>query len=167
LRQQGHAIECRVCAEDPAQGFAPALGRIESVQLPGGPGIRVDSGLYPGMEVTRHYDSMLAKVCAHGADRSVAIARMLQALSELKIAGVATNAAFLARVLRSPAFASGRYATDVVPSILGNPPAEDGAEDLAFVAAALLEHARRSEPAAAACPAPAPQAWKLSGRPVP
>jgi acetyl-CoA carboxylase biotin carboxylase subunit len=166
LRQHGHAIECRVCAEDPDQNFVPALGRIESVQLPGGPGVRVDSGLHPGLEVTRHYDSMLAKVCAHGPDRPTAIARMLQALAEMKITGVATNVAFLARILRSPAFVSGAYATDLVPNL--QPDVRDeGTEDLALVAGALLEHLRRSSPVGASGRArpEGPGAWKLSGRP--
>jgi acetyl-CoA carboxylase biotin carboxylase subunit len=167
VRQTGHAIECRICAEDPAGGFAPALGRIEALQLPGGPSIRLDSGMYAGMEVTRYYDPMLAKLCAWGADRRSAIARMVQALSELKIAGVRTNVAFLRRILSSDAFASGRYSTDLIPDLLREDAPPDGTEEIAIVAAVLLEHSGRSTSVAGPRKAgSAREAWKLSGRPT-
>jgi acetyl/propionyl-CoA carboxylase alpha subunit len=166
VRQCGHAIECRICAEDPSAGFAPALGRIEALSLPGGPGIRVDSTLSLGMEVTRYYDSMLAKLCAFGPDRDTAIARMLQALSELKVAGVRTNIAFLSRLIRTPAVRAGDYSTALVGEVLDTPPTVDRREDLAIVAGVILEHLERGRPRARAVTGSASDAWKLSGRPT-
>jgi acetyl-CoA carboxylase, biotin carboxylase subunit len=168
VRQTGHAIECRICAEDPENNFAPSFGRIEGLQLPGGPSVRLDSALFPGMEVSRYYDSMLAKLCVWGPDRKTAIARMLQALSELKIAGVRTNVAFLGGVLRSEAFASGDYSTDIIPDLQRAGRTTDEAEDLAIVAGAVLEHLNRSgfaRPSGSANGKSNP--WKLSGRPAP
>jgi acetyl-CoA carboxylase, biotin carboxylase subunit len=166
--QRGWAIECRICAEDPDAGFAPSLGRIEALQLPGGPHVRLDSALGPGLEVTRFYDPMLAKLCVWGPDRPTAIARMVQALSELKIGGVRTNVGFLRRILLSPAFQSGDYSTELIPSLLAAPAEESGEEELALVAAAVLEHLERSgartRPAKSS--ASSSDAWKRSWRPV-
>jgi acetyl-CoA carboxylase biotin carboxylase subunit len=166
--QRGWAIECRICAEDPDAGFAPSVGRIEALQLPGGPSVRLDSALGQGMDVTRYYDPMLAKLCVFGPDRPSAIARMLQALSELKIAGVRTNVAFLRRILQSPAFQAGDYSTDLIPELLASPPPPPSRdEDLALIAAVVLEHLDRSGARAQpAVPAGlAANAWRRSGRP--
>jgi acetyl-CoA carboxylase biotin carboxylase subunit len=111
---QGHAIECRLYAEDADHGFLPATGRVRRLEMPQGPGVRVDSGLFEGMEVGLHYDPMLAKISVHAADRDTAIARMARALSELTITGVVTNLPFLRRVLESEAFRSGHYDTGTV-----------------------------------------------------
>jgi acetyl-CoA carboxylase biotin carboxylase subunit len=164
--QRGHAIECRICAEDPEAGFAPALGRVEGLQLPGGPSVRLDSALCAGLEVTRYYDPMLAKLCVSGPDRPTAIARMLQALSEFKIAGVRTNIAFLGRLLRSAPFEAGDYSTALIPELQEEDAGE--AQDLAIVAGVVLEHLERSaaRPGGGASGRQAPSAWKQSGRPV-
>ncbi|HVQ25382.1 MAG TPA: hypothetical protein VMV01_09390, partial [Planctomycetota bacterium] len=111
IRHEGHAIEVRVCAEDADHGFLPASGRVQRLELPGGPGVRVDGCLYEGLEVTPYYDPLLAKVCVHAATRELAIARMRRALAELTVTGVITNLPFLRRVLDSEAFRSGRYDT--------------------------------------------------------
>jgi acetyl-CoA carboxylase biotin carboxylase subunit len=110
----GHAIELRINAEDPAQGFAPSPGRIERFRAPGGPWVRVDTHVDAGAEIPPSYDSLIAKLVVWAADRPVAIARGLRALGELEIEGVATTRDFAAEVLRSPEFASGEYTTSFV-----------------------------------------------------
>ncbi len=120
---RGHAIEVRVTAEDPAVGFLPATGPIILYREPSGPGIRVDSGVRAGTEVTPYYDSLLVKVVASGRDRTEALERLSAALHELRILGVATNAGFLSRLISSPQMQAGdldtrlieRNEIDVVP----------------------------------------------------
>ncbi|KFB08343.1 acetyl-CoA carboxylase biotin carboxylase subunit [Nitratireductor basaltis] len=102
----GHAIECRINAEDP-ETFAPSPGRITSMHLPGGPGIRVDTHMVAGAEVPAHYDSMIAKVIAFGATRTEALSRAQTALAELRIAGVKSNAALHDQLLSEPGFVAG------------------------------------------------------------
>ncbi len=114
LRQEevsarGHAVECRVGAEDPHHGFLPSLGTIEGVREPGGPGVRIDSGLAPGLRVSRHYDPLLAKVIAWGETRAAALGRMSAALDEMAVAGVRTTLPFLRWTVRDAAFRSGAY----------------------------------------------------------
>jgi len=104
LSQRGHAIECRVYAEDPAQGFLPQAGRILLYREPKGPGIRVDSGIVEGSDVSVYYDPMLAKVIVWGETRQVAIARAEQALRDFHILGIRTNIAFLLAIVRHPRF---------------------------------------------------------------
>ncbi|MFE5699188.1 acetyl/propionyl/methylcrotonyl-CoA carboxylase subunit alpha [Rhodococcus koreensis] len=113
---RGHAIELRICAEDPKR-FFPRPGPIDVWQEPTGPGIRVDSGYTAGTEVTPHFDSLLAKVCAFGATREEARARALEACREFVIEGLVTNKPFLEHVLGSEEFTSGRYDTGVVEKI--------------------------------------------------
>ncbi|HEU5358630.1 MAG TPA: acetyl-CoA carboxylase biotin carboxylase subunit [Gemmatimonadales bacterium] len=110
-RLRGHAIECRINAEDPYRNFQPSPGAITAYHPPGGPGIRVDSHVYAGYHVPPYYDSLLAKVIAHGNDRDEALARMRQALDSFVIEGVTTTIPFLARVIRHPDFAAGRIDT--------------------------------------------------------
>lgn len=107
----GWAIEARVLAEDPEQGFMPAVGTINYLKEPGGPGTRIDSALYQGMEVTSHYDSLLAKVIAWGEDRRFAIQRLQRALNEFQLGGVPTDLEFLIQVLSSEAFQGGQADT--------------------------------------------------------
>ena len=109
--RQGHAIECRINAEDPAKGFAPAPGKIERLRLPGGPGVRVDTHLEAGLDVPPHYDSLLAKLVVWDVDRPAAIARALRALRELEVAGVPTTREAALEIIDSPAFRSGEYHT--------------------------------------------------------
>ena len=122
----GHAIEVRLYAEDPDKGFLPQPGRLERVEFPSGlPGVRIDSGVVAGLEVTPYYDPMLAKIAAHGADRGQALARLSAALSASKIELMgpkgprATNLAFLQKVLASAGFRSGNYDTGLVESLHG------------------------------------------------
>ena len=114
VRLTGHALECRINAEDPARNFAPSPGHIQTLRLPGGPGIRIDSHAYEGYVVPAYYDSLLAKVIAWGQDRNEAIARMRRALSEMRVQGVHTTIAFHARLLADERFCRGDVHTRFV-----------------------------------------------------
>jgi geranyl-CoA carboxylase alpha subunit len=111
---RGHAIEARVYAEDPARGFAPETGRVGLFALPAGEGVRVDHALCAGLVVSPHYDAMLAKLVAHGADREQARRRLLVALRQLRVLGVRTNQEFLVSVLEHPSFVAAEAAADFV-----------------------------------------------------
>jgi len=106
-RLRGHAIECRINAEDPARNFQPCPGLITAYHPPGGPGVRVDTHVYAGYTVPPYYDSLLAKVIVHGNDREEALTRMGQALDSFILEGVTTTIPFLARVIRHPDFVAG------------------------------------------------------------
>ncbi len=110
-RLRGHAIECRVNAEDPARNFMPCPGKVTTYHPPGGPGIRVDTHIYAGYLVPPFYDSLLAKVIAHGKDRSEALTRMSQALDSFIVEGVTTTIPFLKKVIDHPDFVSGQVDT--------------------------------------------------------
>ena len=110
-RLRGHALECRVNAEDPARNFQPSPGTITAYHPPGGPGVRVDTHIYAGYTVPPYYDSLLAKVIVHGNTRDEALARMRQALDSFIIEGVTTTIPFLGRVMRHPEFAAGKVDT--------------------------------------------------------
>jgi acetyl-CoA carboxylase, biotin carboxylase subunit len=123
-RLRGHAIECRVNAEDPARNFQPSPGLITAFHPPGGPGVRVDTHIYHGYTVPPYYDSLLAKVIVHGNDREEAIARMRQALDSFIIEGVTTTIPFLGRVMRHPDFVAGKVDTKFLerePQLLTDP----------------------------------------------
>ena len=115
---RGHAIEARVYAEDPAQDFFPTSGRLLTVQEPQGPGIRVDSGAAPGLEVTPYYDPLLAKIIAHGEHREQARLRLLEALRQTVYLGLSTNIPFLLDVLQHPDFIAGRVHTRWVEEVM-------------------------------------------------
>jgi acetyl-CoA carboxylase biotin carboxylase subunit len=110
-RLRGHAIECRINAEDPYRGFQPSPGLITAYHPPGGPGVRVDTHVYAGYSVPPYYDSLLAKVIVHGNDRAEALTRMGQALDSFILEGVTTTITFLARVIRHPDFVAGTVDT--------------------------------------------------------
>ena len=115
LRQRGHAIECRIYAEDPANGFLPAIGKVLLAVEPVGPGVRVDAGVTSGDEVTLHYDPMIAKLVVLGENRADAIGKMQWALHHYVVLGdVITNIAFLRDLLAHPTFQAGRQTTDFV-----------------------------------------------------
>lgn len=111
---RGHAIECRINAEDPTKNFMPCPGRVENVLFPGGYGVRVDSALYPGYLVPSCYDSMLAKVIAYGSNREEAIQRMKRALSELIIDGIQTNVEYQYELLEREEILTGKYHTGLI-----------------------------------------------------
>ncbi len=112
LEQKGHALECRIYAEDPAQNFLPSIGRIEFYRAPSGPGLRVDDGLESGSEVSPYYDPMLAKVITWGDDRTEAIRKMIRALQDTVVLGVTTNIPYLLDILAHPDFAAGKFSTN-------------------------------------------------------
>jgi acetyl-CoA carboxylase biotin carboxylase subunit len=123
-RLRGHAIECRVNAEDPARNFQPSPGLITAYHPPGGPGVRVDTHIYAGYTVPPYYDSLLAKVIVHGNTRAEALARMRQALDSFIIEGVTTTIPFLGRVMRHPDFIAGTVDTKFLerePHLLKDP----------------------------------------------
>ena len=111
IGRQGHAIECRICAEDAENGFAPTTGEVALLRPPEGPGVRFDHGLSQGRPVSTAFDSLLGKLICHGAGREEALARMRAALGELVLLGITCNAALLRRVVSHPAFVAGEAHT--------------------------------------------------------
>lgn len=109
VRLTGHAIECRINAENPELNFRPSPGTINALYVPGGPGIRIDSAVYQGYTITPHYDSMIGKLIVHGADRDEAIRKMRWALSEFIVDGVDTNIDFQLEIIKLPEFMEGNY----------------------------------------------------------
>ncbi len=116
VQLQGHAIECRVYAEDPRNNFLPSIGKVEFLQNPDGPGVRVDSGVTSGDEISLYYDPMIAKLIVHGENRLQAIERMLRALEEYRVFGVKTTIPFCTWVMRNDRFRSGDFDTHFVPN---------------------------------------------------
>jgi acetyl/propionyl-CoA carboxylase alpha subunit len=172
---RGHAIEARVCAEDPEKGFVPSPGPLLRVVEPQGPGVRVDSGVASGGEVSPHYDSLLLKVIAWAETRDEAIARLDAALADTHVLGVRTNTAFLRRCLLSDAFRAGRATVELLDGEEGKRlTASPAASDVAVLAAAAAQllgaaasTAAGGAPAAASArPDPWRElpAWRLGGR---
>ena len=145
LRQRGHAIECRIYAEDAAHGFLPATGHIALAVEPSGPGVRVDSGITSGSDVSVHYDPMLAKLIAHAATRDEARAKMLTALRDYVVLGdIITNIDFLHDVIAHPAFAAGDTTTAFLDEYFADwQPSDEDMPDEALLVAALAEHLSR------------------------
>ena len=109
VTMRGHAIECRINAENPDKGFRPSPGTITALYMPGGPGIRIDGAVYQGYTITPYYDSMISKLIAHGSDREDAINKMRWALSEFIVEGVDTNIDFQLEIIRNADFKAGKY----------------------------------------------------------
>jgi len=160
--RRGAAIECRITAEDPTNGFLPAGGEIALVREPAGPGIRVDSALFVGMTVPTEYDPLLAKVIAYGRDRPEAIVRMRRALAEMRVAGIPTSLPFHRSVMSDQTFASGRYDTGFVSRWKPRLVAElsDGAAVAGALGAVLFA---RSQTIRMTSP-PFDSAWARAGR---
>lgn len=112
VKLQGHAIECRINAENPTAGFRPSCGTIQVLHLPGGPGVRFDSALYQGYSIPPFYDSMVGKLIVHGSNREDAIRKMKAALCELVVEGIDHNGAFQHQLVSHPSFVEGTYTTD-------------------------------------------------------
>jgi acetyl-CoA carboxylase biotin carboxylase subunit len=119
IKIQGHAIECRINAEDPSRGFLPSCGRVTIDEIPSGNGIRLDTYLYNGMEVLPYYDSLLAKVIAWGQDREEVRIRMYTALERFRIRGIATTRDLAQEIISHPAFREERFGTDFLDDLLG------------------------------------------------
>ncbi len=139
----GHAIECRINAEDPYNGFLPSTGRITHSLLPTGPGVRVDTGVYPGFEITPFYDPMIAKLIVWGETRGQAILRMRRALEEYRVVGVRTNIPFHQTLMDSHRFLAGQYDTRFVEERFSMQEMEEGKEsydEVAAIIATLVAH---------------------------
>ncbi|WP_329217645.1 ATP-grasp domain-containing protein [Streptomyces sp. NBC_01485] len=139
VRLTGHAVEARICAEDPARGFLPSGGTVLRLHEPQGDGVRTDSGLSEGTEVGSLYDPMLSKVIAHGPDRETALRRLRAALAETVTLGVPTNAGFLRRLLAHPAVVAGELDTGLVEREVEGL-VSDAVPQEVYAAAALLRH---------------------------
>ncbi len=166
VQMRGAAIECRIYAEDPANNFFPSPGLITRLQVPGGPGIRLDSGVYEGWQVPLEYDPLLSKIAVWARDRGEAIARMSRALGEYDIQGIRTNIPFFRRVLEHSDFVAGRLDTGFIDRVLagglmGEEPTSEEKESVALLAAML--HAERNGEAAPAL-ASIHRGWKQAGR---
>ena len=125
---RGHAIECRINAEDPANNFAPSPGKIERYHAPGGPGIRLDSHVHAGYTVSPYYDSMIGKLMAHGRNRGEAIGILQRALEEFIIEPIKTTVPLHREILKSPLFRRGQIYTDFIPRLLGDWPDKNEAD---------------------------------------
>ena len=166
----GHALECRVYAEDPDAGFMPAPGRITTLRSPAGPGVRDDSGVEAGFEVSVFYDSMISKVVAWAPDRAGAIARMRRALTEYEVGGITTAIPALLWVLGHEAFVSGRFDTTFLDRVLAERrgrsfsdlPAEQ--TDLAVMAAALFGYFSGADTQGRGVDATRPTPWRSAAR---
>ncbi|MCH7663003.1 MAG: acetyl-CoA carboxylase biotin carboxylase subunit, partial [Chloroflexi bacterium] len=138
LQPRGHAIECRLYAEDPANNFLPDTGELLRYREPQGPGMRVDSGVYPGAQVTVHYDPLLAKVVVHAQERGAAIRKMQMALRDTVVLGVSTNQAFLLDVLAHAEFQQGIATTALIDEHFGEWGLEQVSAEV-LIAAAIVE----------------------------
>jgi acetyl-CoA carboxylase biotin carboxylase subunit len=170
--RRGHAIEARIYAEDPARGFLPSPGKITYLRVPGGPGVRDDSGVYEGWVVPPYYDPLLSKLVAWAPTRAQAIQRLIRALGEYVVHGIATNVAYLAAALDHPAFRSGEYDTGFCARYAKEliRPADARYEDVAVIAAAIEAYRRDHDEAeafaalGAEAPSPAASTWARLGR---
>lgn len=135
--QTGWAIECRINAEDPYNNFLPSTGRISHMILPTGPGVRVDTGVYPGFDISPYYDSLISKLIVHGATRGEAILRMRRALEEYRIVGVRTNIPFHQHMMDSHRFMGGQFDTRFVEERFSIEEIEAGKENYTEIAAIL------------------------------
>jgi acetyl-CoA carboxylase biotin carboxylase subunit len=143
VRFNGHAIECRVNAEDPYNNFMPSTGRITHMLLPTGPGIRVDTGVYPGFEITPFYDPLIAKLIVWGETRAQAILRMRRALEEYRIVGIRTNIPFHQTMMDSHRFMGGQYDTRFVEERFSMKKIEENKQsfdEIAAIFATLVAH---------------------------
>jgi acetyl-CoA carboxylase biotin carboxylase subunit len=169
LTARGHAIECRVYAEDPDNGFLPAPGLVRAIGVPGGPGIRDERGVAPGYEIPPFYDSMISKLVVWGESRAVAIARLRRALAEYRVAGLKTTIPFFQWLVTQPAFLDGAFDTTYLDRLLserqGRPfvaPDEGDLRDAAILAA--VAQSLRASRAASGEAGSLGGAWRRSAR---
>jgi acetyl-CoA carboxylase biotin carboxylase subunit len=164
VRRRGAAIEGRIYAEDPDRGFAPSPGKIQTCALPGGPGVRVDGGIRSGLDVSLHYDPLLAKVIAWGEDRDEAIRRLDGALSEMVISGVRTTGPIIGEVLREDWYREGSFDTTSLERYLKGRKPEKADGLAAAVAAALVHHQDGGDGRARRPEGPRQSPWVFWGR---
>jgi acetyl-CoA carboxylase biotin carboxylase subunit len=163
VKMRGWAIECRILAEDAGNNFMPSTGRIIGLTTPTGPGVRVDSGIYFGFEVTPYYDSMMAKLIVLGETRGEAILRMRRALEEFRITGVATTLPLHIQLMNSTRFQAGQFDTKFLEQSFhfNQTPAPEGVR-IAAIGATLLAHQRNQRAILLHQGGPSP--WRLYGR---
>lgn len=162
----GHAIECRVYAEDPEANFVPSPGRITRLRVPQGPGVRDDGGVYEGAEVSIHYDPMISKFAVHGRDRAEAIDRMRRALAEYEIGGIKTTLPFFRELMEDAEFVEGSLDTGFIPRFFerrSTPDTGPETTDMAVIAAALAYSEPRSTDSPVHAEVPAAK-WAMAGR---
>ncbi|MCD6333248.1 MAG: acetyl-CoA carboxylase biotin carboxylase subunit, partial [Bacteroidales bacterium] len=139
VAQNGHAIECRIYAEDPYRNFMPSPGRIRHLTEPLGTGVRQDGYVYPGFEIPIYYDPMISKLITWGRNREETISRMTRALSEYKITGVKTSIPFLSKIMKTPDFVNGAYDTGFIEKnhdlLFDEEPCDPSCEDRALIVA--------------------------------
>ncbi|WP_229889816.1 acetyl/propionyl/methylcrotonyl-CoA carboxylase subunit alpha, partial [Streptomyces griseomycini] len=167
IRLTGHAIEARVCAEDPARGFLPSGGTVLKLREPQGDGVRTDSGLSEGTEVGSLYDPMLSKVIAYGPDRATALRKLRAALARTVTLGVQTNAGFLRRLLAHPAVVSGDMDTGLVEREADGLVPADVPEEVYEAAAAVRLEELRPRGEGWTDPFSVPDGWRMGGTPRP
>lgn len=161
---RGHAIECRIYAEDPNQNFMPSPGRITRLRVPQGPGVRDDGGVYEGSEVSIYYDPMISKFATYGRDRSEAIARMRRALREYEIGGIRTTLPFFREVMEDEEFVAGKLDTGFISGFNERrvvPEPDEETLDIAAIVAVLAHSQKRPD---AASPTALPSRWARAGR---
>ncbi|MFY4723289.1 biotin carboxylase N-terminal domain-containing protein [Streptomyces sp. LaBMicrA B280] len=163
----GHAVEARICAEDPARGFLPSGGTVLLLDEPGGDGVRTDSGLSEGTEVGSLYDPMLSKVIAYGPDRATALRRLRAALAGTVTLGVQTNAGFLRRLLGHPAVVAGELDTGLVERVVDDLVTTDVPEEVYEAAAAVRLEELKPTGEGWTDPFSVPSGWRLGGTPKP
>jgi acetyl-CoA carboxylase, biotin carboxylase subunit len=166
LNPKGHAIECRIYAEDPSRRFAPSPGTIRYINLPQGPGVRNENGVYPGYTVPVHYDPMLSKLVCHAATRTDAIARMKRALMEYRVEGIDTTIPFFTFIMEHPDFAAAKFDTGFIDRLVSEGDFASGASnptlaDAAIATAVIMafEESQRVQ-----LPEDRDSAWKRAGR---
>jgi acetyl-CoA carboxylase biotin carboxylase subunit len=165
IRWTGHALECRIYAEDPDNNFFPSPGKITCLRAPSGPGVRDESGIYEGWTVPVFYDPLLSKLVTWGKNRSEAISRMQRALGEYQISGIKTNLSFFRSILAHEKFVAGELATDFIDRNFlqkDGAPQSSALHEVAVVAAAI--HASRGLGQSAAAVTTQESAWKRYGR---
>jgi len=171
LSQTGHAIECRIYAEDPKNNFLPSSGRITLFREPQGPGIRHDCGIYEGWEVPVHYDPILSKLIVHAEDRDAARSRMKRALSDMSILGIATCLEYLWAIIDNDAYAAGETYTDFIEKRMSDwvsGAESEETEELALIASALTLATESAARTGARERVPTPWdilgGWRIGGR---
>ena len=161
----GAAIECQISAEDPENNFAPSTGKIAEIVEPGGPGVRIDSGVYEGFDMPIYYDPLIAKLLVWAPTRQEAIVRMKRALKEYSIRGIKTSIPFHILVMNTPEFVKGEYDTTFIDKVLGEVKYKKENHEVAAIAAAIgrILKKKRTKISAAKKEAGV-NPWKLSAR---